>query len=37
MKEALSAYLSPPEPQDEMAIAKSQLAQLQRAIANLGS
>jgi hypothetical protein len=34
--EALTMYLRPPEPQDEMALVKSQLAQLQRAIANLG-
>lgn len=32
VKEALRAYLCPPEPQDEMTMIKSQLAQLQRAI-----
>jgi len=36
VKEALRAYLCPPEPQDEMALIKSQLAQLQKAIVNLG-
>lgn len=36
VKEALKAYLCPPEPQDEMALIKSQLAQLQRAIVNMG-
>jgi hypothetical protein len=36
VKAALRAYLCPPEPQDEMSVIKGQLAQLQRAIANLG-
>lgn len=36
VKEALRAYLCPPEPQDEMTMIKSQLAQLQRAIASIG-
>jgi len=35
VKEALRAYLCPPEPQDEMALIKSQLAQLQRALETL--
>jgi hypothetical protein len=36
VKEALRAYLCPLEPQDEMTMIKSQLAQLQRAIASIG-
>jgi metal-responsive CopG/Arc/MetJ family transcriptional regulator len=36
VKEALRAYLLPPEPQDEMAQIKSQVAALQEAIANMG-
>jgi len=35
VKEALRAYLCPPEPQDEMALIKNQLAQLQTAIASI--
>jgi metal-responsive CopG/Arc/MetJ family transcriptional regulator len=35
VKEALRAYLSPPEPQDEMAQIKKQLAFLQTALGNL--
>jgi metal-responsive CopG/Arc/MetJ family transcriptional regulator len=33
VKEALRAYLCPPEPQDEMAVIKGQLAQLQAVMA----
>ena len=35
VREALRAYLCPPEPQDEMALIKNQLAQLQTAIASI--
>lgn len=35
VKAALRAYLCPPEPQDEMALIKSQLAQLQKAITQI--
>jgi hypothetical protein len=35
-KEALRAYLCPPEPQDEMAQLRQQMEMMQRAIANLG-
>jgi len=35
VREALRAYLCPPEPQDEMALIKNQLAQLQKAIASI--
>jgi hypothetical protein len=36
VKEALRAYLCPPEPQDEMAQLRQQMEMMQRAIANLG-
>jgi hypothetical protein len=35
VKEALRAYLCPPEPQDEMAQLRQQMEMMQRAIANL--
>jgi hypothetical protein len=33
---ALKAYLSPPEPQDEISLLKQQMMELQRAIATIG-
>jgi hypothetical protein len=35
--EALTMYLRPPEPQDEMAQLKQQMENMQRAIANMGN
>jgi hypothetical protein len=37
VKEALRAYLCPPEPQDEMARLKQQMETMQKVIARLGN